>query len=737
MNTAELLAQLETAQTEQAKAALVAEFTLSKLPEPVANAARRCGFLPWFTTDIIKAQLEAENGAGTAEAVEHILGLSFVEQLAIGYTFHSQTRQGLIELYTKRQPDEIVLAYQQALPVWEADRENDAAATAAICGWAVVGDHDNFTKGVNQFVYLEIEQGEWDSLNQLVEALSEVEAYPFVKPLPDTWLLQKTLITIFHLQFGQKNYDAAIAGYNLLIEVLVKQQGTGSQLSATYFLRGRAYQQKGEYDQAIADFDQAITLKPDDAGTYSSRGDAYRKKGEYDRAIADYDQALALEPDYAEAYYGRGLTYSLNGEYDRAIKDFDQALALKPGYAEAYYGRGLTYRLKGEHDHAIADFDQALALKPDYAEAHYRRGLIYNLKGEHDRAITDFDQALALKPDDGETYKARGDAYRQKGGYDRAIKDYDQALALKPDYAEAYNYRGLIYGVKGEYDRAIADLDQALALKPDYAQAYNYRGLGYSMKGEHDRAIADYDQAITLKPDDAEAYNYRGLAYSVKGEHDRAIADLDQAITLKPDYAEAYKSRGEAYWRKGEYNRAIADYDQAITLKPDYADAYNYRGIVYQEKGDLGHSVADFLRVLDLEAPKDQHVLALERLGLAYRQLEQFEKAIQTLKQLLDIAPENATAHLSLAACYRQLGNESAFEEQAAKVRRLMAGENEYNRACMESVLGNLNEALDLLEVALAQNQQSVDWVRQDPDLDNIRDMPRFKELLAKYSGKS
>ena len=146
--------------------------------------------------------------------------------------------------------------------------------------------------------------------------------------------------------------------------------------------------------------DAGTDTKKNIAAAYINRGNAYDDKGEHDRAIEDYDKAIALNPKNANAYYNRGNAYYNMSEYDRAIKDYDNAIALDPKYADAYGNRGTSYRNKGEYDSAIADYDKSIALNPNDAIDYNNRGFAYEKLGNKQMAETDYQKALSLLPGD-------------------------------------------------------------------------------------------------------------------------------------------------------------------------------------------------------------------------------------------------------------------------------------------------------------------------------------------------
>jgi tetratricopeptide (TPR) repeat protein len=115
------------------------------------------------------------------------------------------------------------------------------------------------------------------------------------------------------------------------------------------------------YERAIEDYSRAILLRPGYLD-YLSRGGVYGILDQSKQAIRDFDQAISLKPDYALAYVSRGLEYAGQDQYHLAIMDFNQAISLKPDYALAYRSRGLAYMISGNTPEGCSSLIRACEL---------------------------------------------------------------------------------------------------------------------------------------------------------------------------------------------------------------------------------------------------------------------------------------------------------------------------------------------------------------------------------------
>ena len=278
---------------------------------------------------------------------------------------------------------------------------------------------------------------------------------------PDHYLLQGN-------QFYQEHdYSKAIDAYSTSIEL-------APDVGLAYLLRGSARAASGDYERALEDYSRAVDRKgsiPDSTlfVVYYNRANTYVNLNKFEEAIADYDEAISLKPDWAGVFNNRGNSKDALGRHDQAIADYNEAIRLNPDYAEAYLNRGLAKAELQQYDEAIADLDHAIHLKPDWAEAYRNRGAARGALERYADAITDFDLTIRLSPDYAEAYSLRGLAKDALRRHDEAIADYDKAISLNQDLTDAYLYRGITKATLDLKDEAKKDFETALELAQNAA----------------------------------------------------------------------------------------------------------------------------------------------------------------------------------------------------------------------------------------------------------------------------
>ncbi len=166
--------------------------------------------------------------------------------------------------------------------------------------------------------------------------------------------------------------------------------------TAIHYFKGKSYREKKQWDEAIAEYNIAIEINPKFAMAYNDRGITYRWKGQHDKAIADFSKAIEIDPKFAVAYYNRGIAHDKKGQYDKEISDYKKAIEINPKYAKAYSNRGVAYGRKGQYDKAISDYNKAIEINPKYAEDYSNRGSVYFVKGQYDMACSDWKRACEL-----------------------------------------------------------------------------------------------------------------------------------------------------------------------------------------------------------------------------------------------------------------------------------------------------------------------------------------------------
>lgn len=308
-------------------------------------------------------------------------------------------------------------------------------------------------------------------------------------------------------------------------------------LLSLVFRRGTAYHALGDVDHALADYTYVIVSDPRNVPALVDRGILLsRVRHEMLTALADFDQAIALVPNNFELLILRGDTYAAAGKLDQALADFNRAVALQPYNAYALTHRGALYARGGVADAAIKDYTAALVIEPSDIDALVNRAALYSNGGDQRTAIADLDRALELYPKNAMALYNRGFAYYAMANYEAAIKDYSAALDVSPDLALAYNNRCLSAALAGrDKQSTLKDCDEAVARAPARPDVRETRGLVHLKYGELALAVADYDSALEIERKRPLALYGRAVALQRLGDSVRAKSDFDLARAVYPN----------------------------------------------------------------------------------------------------------------------------------------------------------------------------------------------------------
>ena len=214
-----------------------------------------------------------------------------------------------------------------------------------------------------------------------------------------------------------------------------------------------ALSESGRFDEAIAECQKALKIKPDFAAAHNNLGAALvenqrggdgarRQNGAVDEAIVHYRRALQIKPDFTQAHSNLGNALLLKGQVDEAIAQFQSALEIDPNHAEARYGLGNAFVAEGKYSESIAAYETAVRIRPDYFEAHYNLGCVLATIGKTGEALKEFNEALRVDGNSAKVHCTLGSLLGRMGHREEAVAHLVEALRLKPDYKDAKQQLG-------------------------------------------------------------------------------------------------------------------------------------------------------------------------------------------------------------------------------------------------------------------------------------------------------
>ncbi len=441
--------------------------------------------------------------------------------------------------------------------------------------------------------------------------------------------------------------------------------------------------------------------------------------------------ASALPMPAADAYelYLQGLQHQRGGDIEGILKArdyFPRAIDTDPGFALAYVGQAVSW---------IGEFN-------------YGKGL--SLRAMDARAQPLIDRALQLDPELPLACGAQGSLLSHRGQDDEARRWHERALAMAPSDATLLFWAGAAENSAGWPARALGYFSKAAQLSPLSPQIQHLTGVAATNTGRYETAEAAYRRAISLAPKHPNGQWGFGIIGFARGRLDEAVQGYRKALLINSNRPWLWEQLAWIYLDLGlldDAGKAFAQF-QAQSPQPAWARVSAARQWVRAEdRPALTKAVA----ALPAQSTERDAVIELALLRLL---LGQSQAAVKTLESVIGLVLADPVplynewetflgqnAWLDVAAIYYAADlrdKAEPFIEQASSfVERRVSQGNVwhaigYHRARIAAMRGQPEAALTALEDAFRLGWRRGWWLAQDPALQSLRELPRFKTLLAR-----
>jgi len=357
---------------------------------------------------------------------------------------------------------------------------------------------------------------------------------------------------------------------------------------------------------------------------------------------------------------------------------------------------------------------------------------------------------------------AQGTVVDERGGASpRRADDATAVLAAYEAFAKGVlNLRAETYD---SLDRAVILLERAVELDPAYARAHMELGIAYSTKGDylvlpemHERAIVRLRRALEIDPALVRAWRELGGALVARGRAEEGIEAIRRGLSLDPKDEGALRAMGRALMLgRGAFREAAAYHEEALALNPlagwsalqlahcaaylgEYArgEAAARRAVSLQEEFLSGQErvlvIGAYMRLGHLAGLQGRQAEALRHFQEELAFLQRVDHALRGRIQV--------ELHLRLGGAHLRLGHQ---EEAAVALgmarenfeKRVRLGADDpftrYYAACVYALRGERELALESLRRSAQERRPfTVERAKVEPDLDSLREEPRFREIL-------
>jgi len=443
-------------------------------------------------------------------------------------------------------------------------------------------------------------------------------------------------------------------------------------------------------------------------------GAVFDAKGEYANAILEYQEAIQDDPSPA-IYYAMSKDYSLLGKHSLAAQAGREAVRLDSTNIVYRENLAAVYLNAFQSDQAINEYEAIVRIDSNYTNGWFSLARLYQATRPL-RALEIYERILDEKGDDWDVLLQMAEIYSSLGQFDKAVEKYRRMVELDPSNRALQRQLAEICTRAGSFNDAIKILEGILEVDQNDPDATAALADTYLQQRDYPRALALYGKLLERVGNSPEIKLRVGIAY-----FDQIQRDSTLIAKAKPIFQEVNKEVPND-WRPNWYLGVIAatekqdslaeKYFERVTQLADWnGDAWWYVGYSYFEKGEY-QRLLEAMERAKRAIPKDSRVYLL--MGLAYSRLDQPEKAVSLLQRSLELKPDDldvlSTLALTLDGMHRYQESDSLYERVLKIDPKYHLVLNNYGYSLAERGL-QLERALQMALQAIAAEPNNASYL--------------------------
>ena len=477
-----------------------------------------------------------------------------------------------------------------------------------------------------------------------------------------------------------------------------------------HFISGNINDVKGEYAQAILDYQDAVRSYQDPA-IFDAMAQDYIRLNKPDLAVEQSRLAVNLAPD--KIVYRRTLAQAFLAEFsvDSARAQYQKILSIDSTHAEDIVMLAQLYE-RDKPDKAASLYEKALDIVGPDLPTMMQLVRIYNTTNQFEKSIAMVSRMLVVDPSNTPLKEMLADLYLQVGRNDDALNILRELMVEKPGDYDLKARAATAYLRMKNFAGADSLLDAIFTSDSTRADAKYAIGQFYLDEMQHDSSIVPFAQQIfarllTLYPHDARAYWMAGLGASYANEDSTAEFYLKRSISLDSTNTGAWQALAVLYYQNKDFSKMAALMTRAANIFPEDYRINLFLGLALNQGGKNAEAVKPLEKAVSLK-PNDMD--ALSTLGLVYESLQRYDDAYRIYETALKVDPKNSLILNNYAYSLSERGVELG---KALKMARMAVKLDPNNSAFLDTMgwvlyrLGEYKEAATYVEKALSVRQNS------------------------------